>query len=141
MNLEPYDQSLSLKNRYIIAVVKEQKIAFSSHLVSETLAIDKRKVLTLPMYDRSLFGIVHDRGNIVPLIAWDCNYQTTKVNSVTETLIAIRLSHLAGDLQGVGLLVDRAIGTLDREQVEAPESPIKIWKLQDISQQTWRAKR
>ncbi len=141
MNSEPQAQSLCLKNRYIIAVVREQKIAFLSELVSETIAIDKRKILTLPMYDRSVFGVVHDRGNIIPLIAWNSQEQTIGTKLVKETLIAIRLSHLAGDLEGVGILVDRAIGTLDREQIEASDEEIKIWEINHISQEIWRAKR
>ncbi len=141
MNLDSNPQSELLQNRYIIAVIKEQKIAFLSQLVSETIAIERRKILTLPMYDRSLIGIVHDRGDIIPLIAWDSDVETIAKHLAKETLIAIRLSHLAGDLQGVGLLVDRAIGTLSQEQVEAPESQIKIWELQNIPQHTWQAKR
>ena len=141
MNSETQTASKISQNRYIIAGVREEKIAILSQLVSETIAIEKRKILTLPMYDRSLYGIVHDRGDIIPLIVYNCLAETSVANLDRETLIAIRLSHLAGDLQGVGLLVDRAIGTLSQEQIEASEEQIKIWEIKNISQETWRSTR
>lgn len=139
MNLETQTASNISQNRYVIAVVREEKIAILSQLVSETIAIEKRKILTLPMYDRALYGIVHDRGNLIPLIVYNSLAENSVANLDRETLIAIRLSHLAGDLQGVGLLVDRAIGTLSQEQIEASKEQIKIWEIKNISQETWRS--
>ncbi|MGF1487970.1 MAG: hypothetical protein ACFBSE_12855 [Prochloraceae cyanobacterium] len=141
MNSRSQTASGLLQNRYIIAVVQERKIAILSQLVLETIAIEARKILTLPMYDPSLFGIVHDRGEIIPLIAYNSQARASITNSDRETLIAIRLSHLAGDLQGVGLVVDRAIATMSKKQIEASDEAIEIWEIKNISQQIWRSKR
>lgn len=141
MNLEAKPQFLSsLQNRYILTSFKGEKIAFLSELVSEIIVIEKRQILHLPMYDRALVGIVHHQGNIVPLIISNFNCDQPKSNVLKETLIAIRLSQLAGKLAGVGSIVDRLLGSVAKEEINNPASQVIIWQPEKIARKIWQAK-
>lgn len=133
-------QLLSLQNRYILTSFKDREIAFLSELVSEIIVIEKRQILNLPMYDRTLLGIVHHQGNIVPLIISNFQYQTVESKLLKETLIAIRLGRLAKNLEGVGVIVDLILGSISKEQISQPESKIQIWQPENIEPQIWQAK-
>lgn len=140
MDVETKEQFLSLQNRYILTSFKGEKIAFLSELVSEIIVVEKRQILSLPMYDRSLLGIVHHQGDIVPLVVCNYNERTGESNLIKETLIAIRLSQLAKQLEGVGVIVHRILGSLSKEQIDSEKYLVKIWQPESIDPETWQAK-
>ena len=130
------DSSSILQERYLIALLEDQKIAFPSRLVRDILIIERSQLLVLPFYDPACLGVVYDRDEIIPLVS------TKKILGITEnkllqsTLTAVRLNSSAEHLAGVALTVDRmekSVGAdeLSRERkFQLTDIPPKIWKPQ-----------
>jgi chemotaxis signal transduction protein len=129
----------SLQNRCILTKVGQQQLVFPSQWVGEILLIDRSQVLNLPFYDRSLLGIVHHNGNIVPLLSAhrllaETVSQDARFKPLKETLTAIQLNPTASGLAGVGIVVDQVIGSLTSEQVNEQ----RLFQLSDIPSQLWQ---
>lgn len=116
----------SFQNRYILSQVGHQQIAFPSQWVSEIVLIERSQILHLPFYDSRLLGVVHHQSYIIPLVTLQLAYPVSQKRiiqrqRIQETLTAIRLSQSVSELSGVGLVVDRVIGSISHEQLSADE--------------------
>lgn len=130
----------SFESRYIVTQVGTQKIGFPSQWVAEIILIERSQILGLPFYDSRLLGLVHHQGNIIPLVTLQSSNLVSQRQKIQETLAAIHLSQSIGTLSGVGLIVDRVIGSISHEQLSTNESdlPIDVFQPEMISPSIWQ---
>ena len=121
-------------DRYLVALVKEQKIAFSASLVREILVFQKRQILQLPFYDRSLVGVVHHQNQIIPLVSGRSIFLEETHKFSQTTLTAVRLNELGQHLTGVGVVVDRMVESLSQPELTGEQ----LFQLTDIPQHIWQ---
>jgi chemotaxis signal transduction protein len=100
----------SHRERFILARVERLTLVFPSQLVQEIAIVERDRVLQLPFYDASILGVVHYLGQIIPLISLHHIFNFVTTFNV-EKLTIFRLSYLANNLGGVGLVVDETLGT------------------------------
>ena len=104
-----------LADRFITTAIDRFTLVFPAVWVAEILRIERSQILDLPFYDPLLTGIVHHNGAIIPLIA---AARLLKVeHGMRERSIVIRLNEAAGSLANIGVVVDRAIGTINRQDL------------------------
>lgn len=131
------NQQSNLSQRYILTLVGQQKLAFAADWVLEIITFKRSQVLSLPFYNPMMLGVVYYRTKLVPLVK---TLQIMPSAGRKETLMAVRLSNLTGELAGIGLLVERAVGSISREQlINYQEKPsIKVFQLEDIPSTIWQ---
>ena len=135
-----------LHNRYILTAVGDQQLAFPSQWVAEILLVERSRVLTLPFYGPMLLGVVHHQSAIVPLISSQVvlpekSSQTVPGSLMKETLSVILLGASAGKHAGVGLVVERVVGSASEDQISASESTIQQFDLAAMPNQVWQPQR
>lgn len=141
----------SFQSRYILTQVGHQQIGFPSQWVAEIMLIEQSQILNLPFYDSMLLGVVHYQGSIIPLVTLQFanpvgQDRVIQRQRIQETLTAIRLSQSVKELSGVGLIVDRVIGSISHEQLLANEQKatassnpqIEVFQPERISQSIWQ---
>jgi chemotaxis signal transduction protein len=135
-------QNITLEERYLVALVGEQKIAFSASWVQEILLIPRSRILELPFYDSSLLGIVHHQNQIVPLISGQKIF-LNKIQQISQaTLTAVRLNQLGQHLTGVGVVVDRMVESLSAQELSLqPKLQLTEFQFSDIPQHIWQPQR
>lgn len=121
-------------NRYLVALVKEQKIVFSTTLVQEILVFKKGQILPLPFYDRSLVGVVYHQNQIIPLVSGRSIFLNETNKFLPTTLTTVRLNELGQHLTGIGVVVDRMVESIS--QAEFTEE--KLFQLTDIPTHIWQ---
>jgi chemotaxis signal transduction protein len=112
-------EQTSLADRFILTQVDRQTLVFPATWVTEILRIDRSQILDLPFYDSLLVGIANYNGQMTPLIA-AARLLELENFVVPERLMVVRLNEAAGQLENVGIIVDRAIGSSSRAEL-APE--------------------
>jgi chemotaxis signal transduction protein len=103
-------EQTSLADRFILTQVERQTLVFPATWVAEILRIDRSQILTLPFYDSLLIGIANYNGQMTPLIA-AARLLELEQFTVPERVMVVRLNQAAGQLENVGIIVDRAIGS------------------------------
>jgi chemotaxis signal transduction protein len=116
MQTAPIAQQTVLADRFISTEVAGFTLLFPAIWVAEILRIDRSQVLDLPFYDPLLVGVVHNSGHIIPLIAAARLLKLSQF-SLSERAIVIRLDSTAGSLATIGVIVDRAIGSINRQDL------------------------
>ena len=112
--------SPSLQDRQILTQIGDRRLAFPSSWVAEILLIERSQILNLPFYDPIILGVVHHHGQTIPLIAIQQVFEGT-VKALRETISVVQLSMAAGDLAGVGIVVDRALESqISETSTESP---------------------
>jgi chemotaxis signal transduction protein len=106
----------ALEHRFILTQVEQLTLVFPATWVAEITRIDRSQILDLPFYDSLLLGVANYSGQITPLIAAARLLEVAQV-SLSKRLVAIRLDRSAGRLGNVSLIVDRAIGSITREEL------------------------
>jgi chemotaxis signal transduction protein len=109
----------SLADRFILTQVDRQTLVFPATWVTEILRIDRSQILDLPFYDSLLVGIANYNGRMTPLIA-AARLLEIENFVVPERVMVVRLNEAAGQLENVGIIVDRAIGSSTRSEL-SPE--------------------
>jgi hypothetical protein len=143
----------SFQNRYILTQVGNQQIAFPSQWVVEIMLIEQSQILNLPFYDSRLLGVVHHQSSIIPLVILQSPHPSDtkrliQRQRIQETLTAIRLSQAVSTLSGVGLIVDRVIGSIAQEQLslnvqkatESSNPQIEVFQPERIPQSIWQSR-
>jgi chemotaxis signal transduction protein len=112
----PIASQTVLADRFISTEVAGFTLLFPAVWVGEILRIDRSQILDLPFYDPLLVGVVHHSGEIIPLIA---AARLLKVGqfATQDRSIVVRLDSTAGALANIGLIVDRAIGSINRQDL------------------------
>jgi chemotaxis signal transduction protein len=134
MDLETDTLSPSPQQRTILTRIGAEKVAFASALVSEILVVEHSQILPLPFYDPSLLGIIHHQGSMVPLVT-GLGAGSQSGSWLQERIWAVRLSSAAGELAGVGVVVDQVLGSIAPQAV-APGSSLPDQPQVDFGQ-TW----
>ena len=110
------DQLVAPSNRYIVAKVGDRSVTFPDILVSEIIIIDRNAIVALPFYETAIIGVTHHQATVMPLLLLRLLIGEQRT-LITESLTVVRLSKIADDfgdknLSGVGVIVDRVIGSL-----------------------------
>lgn len=110
-------------NRYIVAKVGDRSVTFPDVLVSEIIILDRNAILALPFYETAIIGVTHHQASVIPLLLLRLLMGEQRT-LITESLTVVRLSAVAeelGDknLNGVGVIVDRVIGSLTIDEYQA----------------------
>jgi chemotaxis signal transduction protein len=104
--------------RFILTQVDDLTLRFSADWVAETLLIERAQIVSLPFYDPAILGCVSVGSQVVPLVS-SAQFLGLKTSLVREVLTVVRLGEAAEYLAGVGILVDRMIGSQMGSQVSA----------------------
>lgn len=131
--------AFSSQQRHLVTQAGQQQLAFPLQWVSEIMLVEQSHILALPFYDPMLFGVLHDKGDIVPLLVAPLAGKAETAAFIQSlktkrTLTAVRLNRAAGRLAGVGLVVDRVI---ERTAAESSSS-VRIFQLEDIPSTVWQ---
>ncbi|PSB04070.1 chemotaxis protein CheW [Merismopedia glauca] len=102
--------SITVDRRFILTQVDRVTLVFPAHLVAETLLVERTRVLNLPFYDSAIAGCFHAGGKIVPLVS-PAQFLGVQTNLMREFLTVVCLGESAEHLAGVGVLVDRLLGS------------------------------
>ncbi|CAN1209243.1 hypothetical protein TUMEXPCC7403_03405 [Tumidithrix helvetica PCC 7403] len=124
-------------SRYVLTSLGEQTLVFPDAFVREVLLIDRASILALPFYNPAVLGIVHRQGAVIPLLLLRQALGQPKI-LVPETLTVIHLTDLAQAIEGVGLVVDKLVGSVTLEQYEQMISR-KLDSSQSISSKSDRS--
>ena len=108
--------STSKQERYILTQVGSWVLVFPNRWVTEIFRIQRSRVLDLPVYQSPLIGVTHHNSQILPLVSAHQVLQAEEI-SLRETSTIIHLSHEAGSLSNVGVVVDKAIGGTRQDQL------------------------
>jgi chemotaxis signal transduction protein len=117
--------SSTVDRRFILTKVDKVTLAFPANLVTETLLVERARVLTLPFYGAAIAGCFHAGGKVVPLVS-PALFLGVQTNLMREVLTVVCLGEAAEHLAGVGILVERMIGShvgfpsLQPQSTEAP---------------------
>ncbi len=106
----------TLRDRYILAQVSSWQLAVPANWVREIARIKRSQLLNLPFYNPLVWGVVHHNGQILPLVSTHRLFTGTGV-TLQETATVICLAAGANALANVGLVIDKALGTVDQTAV------------------------
>ncbi|MCA6518142.1 MAG: chemotaxis protein CheW, partial [Pseudanabaena sp. M110S1SP2A07QC] len=88
----------------------------------------RNAIVALPFYETAIIGVMHHQANVMPLLLLRLLMGEQRT-LITESLTVVRLSKLADNLGnknlgGVGVIVDRVIGslTIDEHQDQLQQS-------------------
>lgn len=116
-------QLIAPSNRYILAKAGDRTVTFPDVLVSEIIMVDRNAILALPFYEAAIVGVIHHQATIMPLLLLRLLIGEQRA-LITESLTVVRLSKAANELNqqpmsGVGIVVDRVIGSLTPEEYQS----------------------
>ncbi len=120
-------QLLAPSNRYILAKAGDRTVTFPDVLISEIIMVNRNAILALPFYEAAIIGVIHHQANIMPLLLLRLLVGEQRA-LITESLTVVRLSKAANELNqqpmsGVGIVVDRVIGSLTPEEYQSNQYP------------------
>ncbi|WAL61902.1 chemotaxis protein CheW [Thermocoleostomius sinensis] len=138
--------SFSLQYRYLITQIEHQQFAFPLNWVADLILIEQSQILSLPFYGPMLLGVLHYRGEVVPLVVAPLT-PFTDIATVARrlrtkhTVTAVRLNQSVGKLAGIGIVVDRVIERMSSVPASVPaiEPPsLRVFQLEDIPASIWQ---
>jgi chemotaxis signal transduction protein len=105
--------SLDRNSRYILTKVREFTLVFPAGWVKEILRVDRSLILDLPFYNSYGGGLIHHRGQVLPLVhthlLLECQTEDMREDDSLSTIVSLNGS--AGNLAGLGAIIDRALGS------------------------------
>ncbi len=104
------------EQRFILAKVDLHTFVFPSTIVTQISLIERSQILALSFYNPAILGIIHHQGQIIPLISLR-QIVGMSAGLTKESLSVVCLSDAAGDLAGVGLVVDLILGMRSPDQL------------------------
>ena len=116
MQTAPIALQTVLADRFISTEVTGFMLLFPAVWVGEILRIDRSQILDLPFYDPLLVGVVHHSRQIIPLIAAARLLKVGQFGTPDRSIV-VRLNSTAGSIANIGLIVDRAIGSINRQDL------------------------
>lgn len=110
------DHLVAPSNRYIVAKVGDRSVTFADVLISEIIILERNAILALPFYETAIIGVTHHQATIMPLLLLRLLMGEQRT-LITESLTVVRLSKIVDNLSinnlgGVGIIVDRVVGSL-----------------------------
>jgi chemotaxis protein histidine kinase CheA len=129
---------LSLSHRYLLTSVAGQSLAFPAAWVIDILVVERSQVLALPFYQSRVWGVIHHQGKILPLVFAHPIFTEAKDLSWSQpTLMAVQLAPSLPSLAGVGIVIDRLVGSLKAEELTTE----RLFQLDDIPDSLWHPHR
>lgn len=106
--------------RYIATKVAEHTVTFPDVLVSEIMIIERNTILVLPFYEPSIVGVIHHQAHVIPLMLLRLLMGEQRA-MLTESLTVVVLGKISDNLSikshsGVGIIVDRVVGSITTEE-------------------------
>jgi len=110
------DHPVAPSNRYIVAKVGDRSVIFPDVLISEIIILERNAILALPFYETAIIGVTHHQATVMPLLLLRLLIGEQRT-LITESLTVVKLSKIADklgnkNLGGVGIIVDRVVGSL-----------------------------
>ncbi len=105
-------------DRYVLAGLGEKVLALPDYYVLDVMVVDRNYVMRLPFYSPSVVGVTQHQGKIVPLLSLRHLYLKEQNVLLPGQLTVVRLAKSLPELFGVGLIVDRVMGSLSQEQYQ-----------------------
>lgn len=158
MNLSELSQhstisSSSLEERFILVGLNELTFVFPAILITEILIIERSKILNLPFYSQAILGCVHHAGKIIPLVS--LRHVVNGTESVTgENALVVLLNSGAGELAGVGIVIDRVVGSSFRDRLPSnlfdnnlsvestnTDTKMRLFRPETIASHIWQLQR
>lgn len=137
----------ALTDRFILTGVERLTLVFPAVWVIEILRIERSQILDLPFYNPLLVGIVNHGGVVTPLIA-AARLLDLASSTLPERLLVVRLDRSAGNLANVGIIVDRAIGSSNRNELPpslfesgSNDTQMRLISPEAISPDLWQPQR
>jgi chemotaxis signal transduction protein len=145
--------SSSLEERFILVGLNELTFVFPAILITEILIIERSKILNLPFYSQAILGCVHHAGKIIPLVS--LRHVVNGSGGVTrENAIVVLLNPMAGELAGVGIVIDKVLGSSFRDRLPPnlfdtdcsfdstnTDTKIRLFRPETIASQIWQLQR
>ncbi len=129
--------------RYILAQAAEERLAFAAPWVEEIIVVERSALLPLPFFDAQLLGLIHHRGQIKPLLQVKTGTnplgRTEAGQLSTETLIAVCLTESLSGCEGVGIVVDRVLGSCTGTELQ--QAQVSLFHPEQIGEQLWQPQR
>jgi chemotaxis signal transduction protein len=111
----------STATRLILTRVADVTLAFPTAWVSEIFQADRKQVLPMPFYSALVLGVLHHNSQVVPLVLGDRLFGNLSA-PLKETLTVIQLGRAAGELVGVGIVVEQLLGSKQAHEIESVRS-------------------
>ena len=141
-----------LEQRFILTQIDRFTLVFPSTIVAEILIVERSHLLILPFYNSAILGTIYHDAQIVLLVSL---HQILEIptNVMGERLTTVSLSHTAGELAKVGLVIDRTLGMRSLEElppdlfnVGLPDSKssdpnMRLFQPQMLPNQLWQPQR
>lgn len=122
------------EERYLVALVENQKIAFAMSLVQEILVFKRSQILSLPFYDQSLLGVIHHQNQIIPLVSGQTIFPEKTSIIIQTTVTAVLLNQSADKLMGIAIVVDKMVENLLAKELSSE----RLFQLTDIPTEIWQ---
>lgn len=105
----------SLESRLVLAQVDCCTLAFPAEWVAEIARFQKSQILQLPFYQPPFMGLMHQNGQVISLVS--AAQLLGQSVSGGDMATVVRLSASVGQLDQVGVVVDKVIGGTTRAEV------------------------
>lgn len=126
----------SWRDRVLVARIGDRDWGFPAPWVSEIIVINRSQIMPLPFYDPTILGVIHHQGKLVTLadgqrLLSELSQQQARA-VVPEQLTVMALGPSAPHLSGVGIMVDRVLGSESAQAgASSASAPNNSWKMVD----------
>lgn len=104
-------------DRYVLTGLGQHTLIFPDYYILEVAVFDRNLVMRLPFYGPGIVGVIQHQGKIVPLISLRHLYLKEQNVLLPGMLTVVRLTKSLPEFFGLGLVVDRVLASLSREQL------------------------
>lgn len=122
----------------LVVQVGSHRLAFPTTYVAGVLLLERSQILALPFYHPAILGVVHDQGQLLPLVDLQQLLEGQPAQ-LREVFSAVQLREQNG-LGGVGLAVNQIFGNLSDEAIMA-DSTIEKFQPQLLDHQLYQLQR
>lgn len=116
LNLKNAPEIESQPERFILTELDKLILLFPSSLVAKIIIVETAHILSLPLYSDNVVGCIHHEGEVIPLIFLSKLF-AKKTSLGTEKIKVVRLGQEAGNLQGIGIIVSKVLGSKPKNQI------------------------
>ncbi len=147
LGAENSNNSTLLDTKVIVAKLEDIQVLFEPELVSEIFLTEFAQVLPLPFYNPAMLGCTYQRGKIVPLVSLH-QYLGLPGVMKKQRLAVIRLGEKAAEAAGIGIVVEKIIGSQSKEKtlMKLEENQLStknrlVFKTEMLKSQLWQPNR
>lgn len=105
-------------NRYVLTSSGGATLVFPDKIVAEIILVERSYLLHIPFFNSAMLGVIQHSGVILPLIS--LRRALGEQNAlIPEKITVIHLSDLADNLAGIGLVIDKVLGSVSSDEYKA----------------------